>query len=333
MRRTGAFERAATSTVLKQLSEVVESRKRTLYSKKVESLEDAFRAIDRNEDGLITRAELCHALERLDIGVGTDLLEVLWKCFDWDGDGCVDLEEFRRACQARTSSTEEVATAEDVTTAELDTAKAHERVGGSPLEDDRVDFSALATNIPATPVISATLLPLDDSFSTTASFGPIPGAGAALSATAKQILQAEAQSLLLHEKDRTIRQLADELCRARAEINDLVDRAEATVTDIVHESAVVLNRETQHVEQLLHENELLSKDLVETRVELARARQDLDKERRRHLKTLRQLERSMENEKVAAGRTGKDQVIGKKSVFERAENVLRREGAKQVRLW
>ena len=325
MSSTDVFEWNAASIVFKQLVEVVESRKRTLYSKKIESFEDAFRAIDRDGDGRVSRAELCQAFERLDIGIGTELLKVLWRCFDWDRNGHIDLVEFRRACQARNSTEEE------------GESKVHGDGEASILQlHEGADLSALTANtahVPATPVISANLLPIDESFSTTASFAPGAGAGAMLNATAKQILQAEAQSMLLHEKDRTIRQLADELCRARAEIDDLASRAEATVTDIVHESAAVLNCEADHVEQLLHENELLSKDLLETRIELGRARQELDNERRRHLKTLRQLERSMENEKEAVRRTGKDHIVGKKTVFERAENILRKEGAKQVHLW
>ncbi|EOD21783.1 hypothetical protein EMIHUDRAFT_60191, partial [Emiliania huxleyi CCMP1516] len=58
---------------------------------------DLFRALDRNEDGLVSRGELRSKLMGLGLQVSPHELNELFYALDPDGSGAIDYEELRRA--------------------------------------------------------------------------------------------------------------------------------------------------------------------------------------------------------------------------------------------
>ena len=56
---------------------------------------DGFRALDRNGDGVITRAEFATALPRLGLSADAAKIDALFRSFDLDGDGCITYQELR----------------------------------------------------------------------------------------------------------------------------------------------------------------------------------------------------------------------------------------------
>lgn len=66
------------------------------WAEKWDTLSHAFREMDVNHDGDLSRAELATALIRFNIMHTDDLVEEAWKMLDIDGSGKVTYEEFRK---------------------------------------------------------------------------------------------------------------------------------------------------------------------------------------------------------------------------------------------
>lgn len=81
---------------IEQLVQAVRQR-RSLFGCVVDSLEDAFRAMDSSGRGSLEESDLARALKRLDIEMSPGQLRELLEHLDANGDGVVDAGEFLEA--------------------------------------------------------------------------------------------------------------------------------------------------------------------------------------------------------------------------------------------
>jgi len=71
------------------------ANRRTLFNVMLNTLEDLFLALDRNQDGKITANELKETLNRLDVMTNsTDCSEFI-RLIDVDKNGCIDISELQ----------------------------------------------------------------------------------------------------------------------------------------------------------------------------------------------------------------------------------------------